>query len=142
MKIKNFSLNVTQQLLTLLAVFLLLSTVSCAKKTTFNNSTIIPAARGDVAVKQDKNNNYNITVKISYLAEPERLTPPKTTYVVWMVSENNNTVNLGQIIGTSKLHVTFETVSSFKPVQIFVTAENEADVRYPGPVTVLATDTF
>ncbi len=50
---------------------------SCSNKTIFNTSSIIPAARGDVKVKIDKNKNYTILLELSYLAEPERLQPAK-----------------------------------------------------------------
>jgi hypothetical protein len=115
---------------------------SCSKKTVFNTSTVVPSARGEVTVKKDDNNNYKVAVQISYLAEPERLTPPKLTYVVWMMSEDNNPINLGQIVGTTKLHVKFETVSSSKPKVIFVTAEDNPSVVYPSNVRVLETNKF
>lgn len=126
----------------LFVAFFATSTLSCAKKTVFNTSSVIPAARGAVAVKKDKNENYKITLNLSYLAEPDRLDPPKKTYVVWQISDDNETINLGQIISTSKLHVAFETVSSSKPKVIFITAEEDANVQYPGNTRVLETDKF
>ena len=141
MKTIKFSISIKQVILILSILFLVFS-VSCAKKTVFNNSSITPAARGEVSVKKDKNNNYNIELQISYLAEPERLNPPRMTYVVWMLTEDNNPINLGQIISSSKLHVKFETVSSSKPKLIFVTAEDDPSVLYPGNMRVLETNKF
>lgn len=116
---------------------------SCSKNIEFENSNVVPAARGDVSVKKDKNNNYNIKLEISYLAEPERLQPPKKYYVVWLSSEQNQIpLNIGQIVGTSKLHVKFESVSSSKPKRIFVTAEDDVSTQYPSNFVVLETDKF
>ena len=116
---------------------------SCSKNIEFENSNVVPAARGDISVKKDKNNNYNIKLEISYLAEPERLQPPKKYYVVWLSSEQNQIpLNIGQIVGTSKLHVKFESVSSSKPKRIFVTAEDDVSTQYPGQYVVLETDKF
>jgi hypothetical protein len=43
----------------------------------------------------------------------------------------------------SKQHTaSLEATSPFKPVRIFVTAENESNVRYPGYDQILTTDTF
>ena len=56
----------------------------------------MPAVRGDVKVSKDKNMNYVIQVHISELAEVSRLSPPKQTYVVWMVTDQNNTKNIGR----------------------------------------------
>ena len=139
----------TSNLIIKLILFLALSFVfsqiftSCAKKIDFENSNVVPAARGKVAVKKDKNNNYNIKLEISYLAEPERLQPPKKYYVVWIATESNQIpINVGQIVGTSKLHVKFESVSSSKPKRIFVTAEGEASTQYPSQYIVIETDKF
>ena len=129
-----------------LLAFLFVSLVtftSCSKKIQFENSNIVPAARGEVTVKKDNNNNYNIRLDISYLAEPERLQPPKKYYVVWLSSEQNQIpLNIGQIVGTSKLHVKFESVSSSKPKRIFVTAEDDVTTQYPCRYVVLETDKF
>jgi hypothetical protein len=122
---------------------LLLTFTSCSKKIQFENSNVVPAARGDVSVKKDKNNNYNIQMEVSYLAEPERLQPPKKYYVVWLSSSDNQIpLNIGQIVGTSKIHVKFESVSSSKPKRIFITAEDDASTQYPGQYVVLETDKF
>jgi hypothetical protein len=122
---------------------LLLTFTSCSKKIQFENSNVVPAARGDVSVKKDKNNNYNIQMELSYLAEPERLQPPKKYYVVWLASTDNQIpLNIGQIVGTSKLRVKFESVSSSKPKRIFITAEDDASTQYPSNYVVLETDKF
>ena len=75
------------------------------------------------------------------------LQPSKKTYVIWMVTEMNGAKNIGQIntstgFLTSKLRADFETVSSFKPVKIFITAEDDASIMYPGMQTVLTTNNF
>jgi hypothetical protein len=117
--------------------------VSCSEKITFLNSKTVPAARGYVKVKKDKNDNYDINLNLKYLAEPNRLSPPRSTYVVWMTSDDSNIpINLGQIIGTSKLNIKFETVSSSKPIRIFITAENDASVQSPRNMLVLETNNF
>jgi hypothetical protein len=131
----------------IIAIALLLTISSCARKAVFQTSTVVPAARGSVKVKKDNNNNHLISVNIRDLAEPDRLQPPMTTYVVWMVTDENSTKNLGQIQTGTKflsksLKGSFKTVSSFKPVRIFITAENEAAIQFPGMYTVLSTNDF
>ena len=128
--------------ITLLLV-LIFNFIACAKKIPFQTSAQVPAARGNVTCGKDKNNNYEIKLQLSFLAEPDRLQPPKNAYVVWMDSEqNSNPINLGQIVGTSKLKIKFETVSSSKPKRIFITAENDPSVQYPGSYMVLETNNF
>jgi hypothetical protein len=120
-----------------------LTYISCSKKIQLENSDVVPAARGDVVVKKDKNNNYNIKLEISYLAEPERLQPPKKYYIVWLSSDQNNIpINIGQIVVSSKLKIKFESSSSSQPKRIFITAEDDASTQYPSQYIILETDKF
>ncbi len=122
-----------------IAIFAILFS-SCETKIDFLTSTVVPAARGYVKVESDKNKNYKIQIHVSDLAESTRLTPAKSTYVVWIVGANNNAQNIGQI-QTSKLSASLETVSSFKPTKIFITAEDAGNAQYPDK-TILTTASF
>jgi hypothetical protein len=120
---------------------------SCAHKTTFLTSTVVPAAEGTINWKKDTNDNYVITIKMVNLAEVERLQPPKKAYVVWLENQEGRPKNLGQINSShetfsKKLKATFETVSSFKPTKIYITAEDESDVNYPSTMIVLQSKTI
>jgi hypothetical protein len=130
-----------------LAVIMLLTFTSCGKNIAFQNSSIVPAAEGKVSVKKDSNKNYSIAIKISNLAEVTRLQPSKNVYVVWMETEDSLVKNIGQIKSdtgfmSSKLKASFETVTSFEPSKIFITAEDNADVQYPGMQLILTTNRF
>jgi hypothetical protein len=129
------------------AVLLLLSFTSCAKKITFQNSSVVPAARGKVTVDKDNNKNYVVKIKIDNLAEVSRLDSSKKAYVVWMETDESQVKNIGQIKSdtkfiSSKLKASFETVTAFKPAKIFITAEDDADVQYPGSQLILETNKF
>ena len=115
------------------------SFVSCSTKALFLTSTVVPAARGYVKIKMDKNKNYDIQIHISELAGVDRLQPPKKTYVVWMLTDEQLTKNIGQVTSSNNLRVSFKTVSSFKPVKIFITAEDNESAQYPGTQVVLST---
>lgn len=133
-----------------LSVFTLLFLISFetqAKKFEFQTSSIVPAARGYVKVNKDHNNNFHIQLSISDLSEVERLQPAKNTYVVWMVTDQETAKNIGQFNSSKgflskKLKASFETVSSFNPVKIFITAEDDADSPYPGTMDILTTERF
>lgn len=127
-------------LIGIFATMMIFSFTSCAKKMVFQDSAVIPAARGYVTVKSDKNNNYVIQIEISYLAEIERLQPAKNTYVVWMVTNQELTKNIGKITSSKKLKGSFKTISSFKPTKIFITAEDDGNIQYPGSMVVLSTE--
>lgn len=125
----------------------LLSWASCVKKISFLTSSVVPAARGYVQIKNDKNKNYVIQIHLSSLAEVTRLQPSKNMYVVWMETDQQMTKNIGQIKSSSafmskKLAASFETVSPIKPTKVFITAENEASIEYPSEQVVLSTAKF
>jgi len=118
-----------------------------AKKFGFLSSSIVPAARGYVKVIRDNNENYIIQVKISNLAEVDRLQPSKQVYVVWMITDHEITKSIGQIISSTtfsstKLKAYFKIVSSSKPIKIFITAEDEAGAQSPSEQVILTTDRF
>jgi len=113
-----------------------------AKKIPFLISSVAPAAQGYVKVKKDKNKNYVIKVYVSDLAGIERIQPSKQTYVVWMVTDRDITKNIGRVSSSKSLSGYLETVSSFQPTKIFITAEVDESVQFPGEQVVLTTDRF
>ena len=107
----------------------------------------MPAAQGSVKVKKDNNNNYSIDLNVIRLADPKRLEPSKNTYVVWIETEENGSKNIGSLNTSSSmfsktLKSSLKTVSPFKPESLFITAEDNADIQYPGYQVVLRTDRF
>jgi len=137
--------NILSGILILLMTF---SFNSCAVKTPFLNSSLVPAAQGNVKIKRDnKNQNYVIKIEVIGLAEVERLQTFKHNYVVWMETDQGKTENLGQLNSSSgflskKLKASLETVSSYKPSEVFITAEENTDVQEPGPELILSTGKF
>jgi hypothetical protein len=147
MRPTRFNFSAKRLLFGALAAMLMFSFTSCAKKMAFLSSSIVPAAQGSVKVKTDNNKNYAIQIEIDNLADPSRLTPPREIYVVWMDTSQETAKKLGQIKTSSSmfsknLKASFETVSSVKPVKIFITAENDPNVLNPDWEVVLSTDRF
>lgn len=137
--------SITKTTFFLLATTVLVMLSSCSKKMMFSSSNVVPAAVGSVKVKTDKNKNHSIQVKVTHLAPASKLSPPKSTYVVWMVTENNGTKNIGQLKSSGSLlskalKGSLSTVTSFDPRNFFITAEDDGDTQYPGPTTVLTTN--
>ncbi len=128
-----------------LITLMVASSISCARKMTFSTSSVVPAAQGSVKVTRDNNKNYVIKISINNLAEVGRLQPQKQTYVVWMVTSEGVTKNIGQLNSSKsflskKLKASLKTVSSSNPTKIFITAENDPAVQFPGDQVVLSTD--
>ena len=129
------------------SVMFIFSMSSCAVKTHFLTSKIVPAAQGTVQVKVDNNKNYVIKIEISNLSPSTRLTPPSNAYVVWSVGNDNSAQNLGQLNSSDNfmsknLNAKFETVSASKPIKIVITAENDPSVQYPSFSEVILTTEY
>jgi hypothetical protein len=137
-------INFTRFLLTGFSLFIILSIASCARKMTFAVSPVVPAATGSVKIKKSANDNYVIRVKVLNLAPPERLTPARDVYVVWMETKRNSIKNIGMIksstgLFSNTLKGDMQASSTLKPTSIFITAEDNGRVQYPGNQVVLRT---
>lgn len=118
---------------------------SCSKAFRFNSSTIVPAANGKVSVSQDRNKNYQLKIKVKNLAPSESISRPGSAYVVWLETKDNGTKNIGKLRSSKKLFspalkASLTTVSPYEPVRVFITAENDPNIQYPGYSHVLETD--
>lgn len=147
MKTKKLSGRIQKIALLIAMAIFLLPVASCAQKVNFLISTVTPAAKGNVKVKKDSNKNYRITIHIVNLAEPARLSPPRTAYVVWVVADDNVPKNIGQIktstaFLSNKLKADFESVSVEKPKKIFITAESDPSIQYMYSEMILTTNNF
>lgn len=133
----------------LLPAFFLLFTLAftaCNRKIAFNTSTIVPAAEGYVKVKKDNNGNHAINVDVKNLANPRRLPVPQSVYMVW-VDSPEGLKKLGQLksgsgLFSNTLKASLRAITPVKPTRLFITAESDAGVQYPGSQTVLTTNTF
>lgn len=115
---------------------------SCATTVRFPVSQSVPAADGSVKIKRDRNKNYQIAVNIKHLANPNRLTPPKSVYVVWAETDEGLTKNIGRLVSNKSNKGSMKTSIPFNPVQIFITAEDEGALTFPGNQELFRTQKF
>lgn len=144
---KRFNSLTKKLLVGLIAACILLSFNACTKKIAFLTSSVVPAARGYVKVDRDDNENYVIHINITDLAEVKRLEPENQTYVVWIDTDEETSKNIGQLNSSSgtfsnKLKASFEAISTARPKKVYITAEKDANVQYPGREIVLSTSQF
>ncbi len=146
-QIKQISL-LKESIVFIAAAIILVAFSSCStRKESFLSSAVVPAAEGTVKVKKDNNSNYAIKVEVKNLAEPDKLQPAKNAYIVWIETSENGIKNIGQIktsaaLLSSKLKASFETVSSFNPIKVIITAENDPAIQYPEGQIILSTNNF
>lgn len=137
----------TQRILLSTLAFTVFILASCSKKVSFITSGVVPAAQGYIKIANDENRNYTIDVDVRRLADPKRLNPPKSVYVVWMETKKNGIKNLGRLNSnsgffSSELRGLLHTITPFKPERVFVTAEDRSNLPTPGSQVVLTTKEF
>jgi hypothetical protein len=125
----------------MIAAVLMFLIASCTTKTTkFPVSTVTPAAIISASIKQDKSNNFTISVTAEHLASAERLTPPKKTYVVWIETKDKVMMNIGQLKAKNDKKATLETLTPFEPAVIIISAEDEGTVSHLSGIEISRTN--
>ena len=104
---------------------------SCATKAKFPVSNIAPAADISAKKKKDKNKNITLEIKAENLASPDRLNPSGSNYSVWVVTKEYGIKNVGQINVKNGKKTEFKTVTPFDFDEVFITVENQGDLKYP-----------
>lgn len=115
---------------------LVLLLASCGATAKFPTSSVAPASVITATKKKDKNNNYIIEVTAELLASPDRLTPPRNNYSVWIVTDDNVTQNMGQLKNKNAKTATLTATTPFTVKEIFVTAEDKSNNSYPQGVEI------
>lgn len=117
-----------------LALVLVLS--ACANISKFPVSSVSPAANIEMRRQQDNNGNTEITITAKNLAGAERLSPPKKVYVAWVILESSKVRNIGQLNSENAKKAEMKTLIPFKFTEVFITAEDQADISYPKGVEI------
>lgn len=128
-------------------LMVLFMAASCSTKIYFPESPVVPGADPKAEVKKNKEGEYVVKLNVNNLALPERLSPPKRNYVVWVNTEGGGVRNIGELknrrgMFSNSNRASFEGNIPVRPSQIIVTAESNPDLQFPGEHTVLKSDVF
>ncbi len=105
--------------------------LSSCSATMFPKSIIVPAAQVEVKKKTDDHNNYVLELKAENMAHPERLVPPKKSYVLWAETAGAGTINLGQFTTTADDKSELVASTPYEPIELIITAEDDPRAEYP-----------
>ena len=99
---------------------------------TMSVSPDIPAAEGKVKFGNGDNGNTTIYLSVKYLADPQKLQPPASTYVAWVSeSKGSPAQNIGALKVDNHHKGTLKTLTPLRAFQLFVTAEASSQVQAP-----------
>jgi len=131
-KMKNNMKNL--KTVTYMALILLIS--SCANMAKFPVSRVTLAADIVAYKKHDKNGNCMLSITAKNLAAVDRIKPSKSTYVVWIVTEKDGVRNIGKLSNRNAKRTGLETLTPYNFTEVFITAEDQADVTYPTGIEI------
>lgn len=122
----------------LLVIGLLGFAIGCGRKhVNMSPASSVPAASATATLTHDSNGNTIVDLKVKNLAKPENLTPPKSVYVVWIQPRGGEPIKQGELRVNDKLQGEFKAPTTNKTFDIFVTAEDSANVDHPTGQEVL-----
>jgi outer membrane protein OmpA-like peptidoglycan-associated protein len=109
-------------------------------KVDLKGTTLMPQANGEAEVEA-KGGVTNIEVSIKGLAQPSTLGTEFMTYVLWAVSPDGRTSNLGEIITNKNGEGKLSPTTQMQTFSLFVTAEPYFSVRLPSEMLILENET-
>lgn len=122
----------------LLSIVLFVLT-ACGSTAKFPVSSFAPAADITAKKKTDSHKNNTLEINAKNLASPDRLNPPGNNYSVWIVTPDQGIKNMGQLIIRNARSSSFKTSTPFEFNEVFITVENQGDLKYPSGTEISRT---
>lgn len=93
----------------------------------------IPAAQGEMSVKDAGNNNTQVELSIKHLAPPQKIDAQATTFMVWAKpsSDLRRAQPLGALVVDKDLKGKLTATTPYRNFEVFVTAETSSQVEDP-----------
>ena len=107
---------------------------TCAAATIrLGSSSEIPAAEGQVKLRQTSNGNTAIKLTVKHLAPPARIDPTSAVFVVWVrgLETGAQPQNLGALKVNKNLSGKLDTGTSMRAFDLFITCEGTQTVTAP-----------
>ena len=111
-----------------------------ATKVIFIGTSAAPQASGEAKVDA-KTGGTNIDLKVKAMPQPTALGAEFLTYVLWTITPDGNTTNLGEIPIDKNGNGKFNVTAQSQTFAMIVTAEPYFAVQLPSEVVVLENDT-
>ena len=107
----------------------------CAGPSTYmlSGGRDIPAAKGEVTASLGDNQNTRLVVAVKHLADPDKVVPGATSYVVWVqrINDVQDAQNIGALHVNDNAYGELVTVTAFTRFSLFVTAEASPQAQRP-----------
>ncbi|HLK48473.1 MAG TPA: DUF4398 domain-containing protein [Bryobacteraceae bacterium] len=105
-------------------------------KIDFRGTVLLPDAKGQATV-QSRQGRTEIDARFEKLLPPTRFGREYLTYVLWALSPDGASYNIGEVIPDASDHAALRVTADLQTFGMIITAEPYASVRQPGNVVVL-----
>lgn len=99
-------------------------------------TVLLPKAEGDAKVEV-KNGYTAIDLNIRRLTPPTQFGAEYLTYVLWAITPQGKSINLGEVIADASNKASMQVTSPYSTFGLLVTAEPYFSVPYPSDVVVM-----
>jgi hypothetical protein len=108
-----------------------------AREDRLSNTGAQPAAEGKVVTGTDRNGNTDVEIAVRHLAEPQKLSPAKQGYLVWIQAHGKQPELQGVLRVNENLEGTLKTSTPYKVFDVLITAEDNLRPDSPSELVVL-----
>jgi hypothetical protein len=99
-------------------------------------TVLLPKAEGKATVEV-KNGYTKIDLNVKHLLPPTQFGTEFLTYVLWAITPDGHSVNLGEVIANGSEKAAMHVTSPYSTFGLLITAEPYFSVPYPSDVVVL-----
>ncbi len=121
----------TKRIRCLALITLCVCGIAYGRKFPLAAAPVVSAARGDANVDKDNNGNTKLKITVEFLTPPDGLTPPLNAYIVWIQEPGGMPLAQGQLKVDKSRKAKFESVTPSKNFDLFITAEQDPNVKSP-----------
>jgi len=100
---------------------------------------VIPEAKGEAKVEAKEGATF-VEAKVEHLVQPGEIDKAFLTYVLWAVSPDGRSTNLGEILIDKKGKGELKATTQMQTFSLFVTSEPYHSVRMPSEIVVLTNE--
>lgn len=124
----------------LICLVLSITLISCSNTARFAVTDAAPEAEIKAKTRVDEDNNKVLTINAKNLQQPEAIDSVSNTYVVWIKTDGNELLNVGQLENKDDETATLKTETPYEFKEIIITAESRANVSQPSGTEIAKVD--
>ena len=124
------------------ALCLLLAAGCATPEILFEVSPRLPAADASARVHYDRNHNTVLEIEVDHMAQAERLSPPRSVYVVWVESPKGRVFQIGRLLVDERRQARFQGSTPLARFRVIVSAEADVIPVYPTQPYMLVTELY